>query len=329
MNYKYLAGAISVSLLLSPLVLPAQVLSPDKTADSTAAELQSDDLVDNFWIIPYHPQLSPELFKLIGYPYYPGGESFVRSSASKTAGIYFSTDHRDNQHKKYNSDLIKALNSLVAELIAEELAGSGAELTAGFDNLTETPAADANDIKVEAGVNSNTVSELESVVENSGKTLDLPVNVDDTICISRGHIERCSELICRWRQLNESPVFVLEIIRSVKITETTSGIYQMAPDIAVLIKRNLGSMAKLNKNFDFTVRIAFEAVLADDNPKPWISRLEKQLADLGNRALALKDLNDKASHALGLGDIDRSGDVLNYTNISFEAIEKPDSRMMK
>ncbi|MBN2064693.1 MAG: hypothetical protein JW745_07815 [Sedimentisphaerales bacterium] len=326
MNLKYLAGTVLISVLLS-VVLRGQVISSDTTADNAATGVRAEELAGNYWNIQYHPQINTELFKLIGYPYYPGGESFVRSSASKTAGIYFSTDHRDNQHKNFNSDLLKALNKLVAELIAEELAKDSRGLEVDNDNPLTESIADANDIKVDLG--SDAISELELVVEKSGKTLDLPVNIDDTICISRGNIERCSELICRWRQVNESPVFMLEVLRSVKITETTSGIYQADPEIAVLIKRNIGSIAKLNKNFDFTVRIAFESVLSGENPKPWISRLEKQLADLGNRALVLRDLNDKASYALGLGNIDRSGDTLSYSNITFEAIKKPDSRMMK
>ena len=268
----------------------------------------------DYWMPVYHSQVNEGLFRLVNYPYYPGGESFVRPGAIEVGDIYFVDDSTRKEKVVFSSRLLEAIDSLVNEMAEEKVEEQSKE------DVEAPQVPQATDDKVEA----------KTEVKAQEVSHHMPAAGKKDITKFREYLESCSDLIFHWRQLNESPQFMLELLRAVKITETESGIFQAAPEIAVQIKRTIGSIAKLNANFDFTARVTMEAVLAGEYPRSWLSRQEKQLADMKNRVVVLKDLNDKASEALGLGPIDRSADVPTYGNpIYFEIIEAPDSYKVK
>lgn len=282
----------------------AEVVDQNKVVNGNSVLSPSLD----YWMPVYHFQVNSELFKLINYPYYPGCVSFVRTGPIEVGEIYFAENTPGREKVKFSSRLLSAIDSLVKERVETQVED---ELKNSQEDQ-QTP-----EVPVDKVSDSN---------KDGGHTSLPATNKEKDIYKFREYLESCSDLIFRWRQLNESPQFMLELLRSVKITETESGIFKVGPDIAVQIKRTIGSIAKLNENFDFTSRVTMEAVLAGEYPRAWLSRQEKQLADLKNRLVILKDLNDKASIALGLGPVDRSADVPAYLNpVYFEIIETPDS----
>ena len=220
--------------------------------------------------------------------------------------------------EKFDSDILNAVNDLVRQLVADNPLQKKDEKEQGTEGESEATV----ETEPEAVIASGDITILSTIDELNESGND--------IYRFRGYFEVCSDLLFRWRQLNESPNFMLELLRAVKLTETESGIYTVNPDIAVQIKRTIGNIAKINKNFDFTSRVAMESILSGEYPRSWLSRQEKQLADLRNRLIMLKDLNNRGSQALGLGLIDRSADYPDYSSlINFKIIQRPDKYEMK
>lgn len=119
-------------------------------------------------------------------------------------------------------------------------------------------------------------------------------------------IESCSARVHQWRMANESPAAVLEVLRTIELTKHDTGIYIAAPGLAVDAKRTLGRLARNNRRFDVTARMAVRAALQVDTNPVLIYRMDKQLADMGSLLERLAEQNDQLSIALGLGKIDRS-----------------------
>lgn len=318
MNIRIVLSLLCCELSLTTFLAAQSELSEEPVSASVVTEPEVSQsasqpasvIKTDYWIIQYHPEINRDIFNLINYPYYQGGKYFVRSEADDVFEASLFSEGRQTEQKKIDSEMFKSINSLVAELVIQQL------------ELENQAIRDSNEV-TPSGISDEVYTEIETFVENSDIKLDLPPDTDELI-VARKYIEHCSDLNFRWRQVNESPLFLLEILRAVKVTKNDSGIFQKAPELAVQIKRNIGTIAKINKNFDLTFRITAEAILSGENPKPWVSRLEKQFADLSNRAIALRDLNDKAGEALGLGVIDRSGDSLKYSKINMEQVVKPD-----
>ncbi len=306
------------AIFVSIIVLTMSLLyAQDGEIDSIPSQpSQPSMLSTDYWSLRYHPQINDQLFEMVNYPYFPNGRDFARKGKVEIADIYSVTTDTELNKKNFESELLSSISLLIRQLVEDA-------------SKTENTQNEAGDQTDSGGNSSDNATEATKSLVNSFTSSETTQPEND-INLFRNYLENCSDLIFRWRQINESPTFMLELLRSVKLTETDSGIYQANPDIAVQIKRTIGNIAKINKNFDFTSRITMEAILTGEYPRAWLSRLEKQLADLRNRLILLKDLNDKGSQALGLGDIDRSFDHPKYSDkIIFEIIETPDPYNLK
>ena len=304
-------------LLPSTFLLLAQTEQNESTDENKPANAISkiDVNSSDYWHIHYHKQVTAELFKLTGYPYYPGGADIVRPGKISVGNVSYIEEGSDVQKLEFKSDLLKDISELRKIVSSLE---------------TDIKEVKEQDKQKEAEAEKENQSPDNSVkVKSEADEADLAFDAIRTTQIenvikSRNYLEKCSDLIYKWRSVNESPLFMLEILRSVELTKTDSGVYKAAPDVAVQIKRVLGTISKLNRNFDFTSRVTMEAILVGDYPRAWLSRLEKQLADLQIRATMLIELNDTGSESLGLGKIDRSIDQIPYQRIEFIRIVEPD-----
>ncbi len=272
---------------------------------------------NEYWNLAYHPQIKAELFKLIEYPYFPGGKNFERKGSVKVDGAIYTEDSVDTHRIEFQSDILIEISEL-KKIIRAEDAELRKEKKSDSEEESESDFGEQPQLKAESDSNAGF---------NEGKDLAFDgiknVQIGD-ILESRNYLEKCSDLIFKWRKLNESPTFMLEVLRSVELTKTESGVYKTAPEVAVQIKRVLGTIARINKNFDFTSRVTLESVLVGDYPRAWLSRMEKQLADLQIRASMLIELNDNGSESLGLGKVDRESDNIPYQRIEFIRIKEPD-----
>ena len=124
----------------------------------------------------------------------------------------------------------------------------------------------------------------------------------------RGAIAAMSDLIHRWRDINESEGVMLEVVRAIELTRTTTEIYRLRPDLAVAAKRTIGRIGQLNRKFDLTSRMAIELILRGFVENELRNRTEKQLADLEGLLDLLVQQNDALSEALGMGAIDRGAE---------------------
>ena len=118
-------------------------------------------------------------------------------------------------------------------------------------------------------------------------------------------VQQCSDIIHRWRDLNESPATVLEILRTVELTKTSTNIYNIDAELAIDAKRTVGQIGRVNHRLDLTSRIIIHNAIAGQPDKALFAHLEKQLNDLESLLERLAHQNDRISVALGVGKIDR------------------------
>lgn len=113
------------------------------------------------------------------------------------------------------------------------------------------------------------------------------------------------DLIHRWRQINESPVVALEVVRTAQLTQAGSYIYKIKPELAVEAKRTTGLIAGKNRNFDCSSRMMLRQLAVADSDKAILLEMEKQLVDLESLLSRLAEQNDAISVCLGIGKVDR------------------------
>jgi hypothetical protein len=131
-------------------------------------------------------------------------------------------------------------------------------------------------------------------------------------------IEKCCDLIHQWRSINESVGMTTEVVRAMELTRTTTNIYRLQPQLAVQVKRTIGQIGRINRNFDVTSRLTVEAALSGHIDKVLLARMEKQLADLHTMLEQLVERNDQIGIALGIGKVNRSrppDDPIDYSNL--------------
>ncbi len=131
-------------------------------------------------------------------------------------------------------------------------------------------------------------------------------------------IEKCCDLIHQWRSINESVGMTTEVVRAMELTRTTTNIYRLQPELAVQVKRTIGQIGRINRNFDLASRLAVEAALSGHVDKVLLVRMEKQLADLHTALEQLVERNDQIGIALGIGKVNRSrppDDPIDYSNL--------------
>jgi len=86
----------------------------------------------------------------------------------------------------------------------------------------------------------------------------------------------------------------------------------------VQVKRTIGQIGRINRNFDLASRLAVEAALSGHVDKVLLVRMEKQLADLHTALEQLVERNDQIGIALGIGKVNRSrppDDPIDYSNL--------------
>jgi len=131
-------------------------------------------------------------------------------------------------------------------------------------------------------------------------------------------IEKCCDLIHQWRSINESVGTTTEVVRAMELTRTTTNIYRLQPELAVQVKRTIGQIGRINRNFDLTSRLAVKAALSSHIDKVLLARMEKQLADLHTVLEQLVERNDQIGIALGIGKVNRSrppDEPIDYSNL--------------
>lgn len=139
---------------------------------------------------------------------------------------------------------------------------------------------------------------------------DEPARCDDTlpadVMESYLTVQTCCDLIHQWRCFNESVQTAQEVLWARALTKRSTGIYRIAPELAVAVRRTAGQMGRLNRRFDATSRLILEDALEGHTNQQLLSRLEKQAKDLVSLREHLAGQNDLVSAALGHGKLARS-----------------------
>ncbi|MCP4708978.1 MAG: hypothetical protein GY869_10160 [Planctomycetes bacterium] len=137
-------------------------------------------------------------------------------------------------------------------------------------------------------------------------------------------LERCCDLVSRWRMINESPYTTLEIVYSVELTKTGTGIYQNEPQLAINVKRTIGQIGRRNRQFDLISRLVYQSLLTGNIDKALLSRMDKQITELETLITHLTEQNDAISVQLGIGKVNReSAFTINPEPISFSVRKCP------
>jgi len=142
----------------------------------------------------------------------------------------------------------------------------------------------------------------------------------------RESIATMTDLIHRWRNMNESEGTMLEVVRAIELTRVNTQIYRLRPELAVEAKRTLGRIGQLNRKFDLTSRMAIELILRGFTENELKNRTEKQLASLEGLLDLLAKQNDALSEALGMGRIERTTpqpDYLEKIDYSAHLLPRP------
>jgi len=133
-------------------------------------------------------------------------------------------------------------------------------------------------------------------------------------------LETYCDLIHQWRNINESAGATLEVVRSIELTRRATGIYHVNAKLAIDVKRTLGRIGRLNRQFDLTSRLAMQKLLRRHSDKLMTARLEKYVHELQALFELLCEQNDAITVALGIGKINRQAQRANqapiyYTNL--------------
>ena len=142
----------------------------------------------------------------------------------------------------------------------------------------------------------------------------------------RDGIVAMTDLIHRWRDMNESEGTMLEVVRAIELTKATTQIYRLKPALAVAAKRTIGRIGQLNRKFDLTSKMAIELILRGFAENELRNRTEKQLTDLEGLLDLLGQQNDALSEALGMGKIERmpkQPDYLEKIDYSAHLLPRP------
>lgn len=113
-------------------------------------------------------------------------------------------------------------------------------------------------------------------------------------------------LVHQWRGMNESPGTALEVVYAVELTKLTTPVYNLDPSLAVEVKRTIGRIGKINRQFDITSRMVIGEIVNGQIDQALMLRLGKQLTALTGLLELLSENNDAISVALGAGPLERS-----------------------
>jgi len=239
-----------------PNLWPAELTSRQRTALETQPRPQpiaAPAAPAPYWQVAYHPQVTPQVFAALGYPYHPGGQPYVTNPPD----------------------------------------GAAARLA---DSLAAAPGP----------LDPNRLADDQLLARQAGSP--------------GAALQTCCDLIHQWRAINESLGVTLEVVRSIELTRRETGIYYVQPKLAVTVKRTLGRLGQVNRDFDRLSRLALEKLLAGEVDRVLLARLDKQLTDLQALLAALAEQDDQVAITLGIGRIRRdqpaAADPIDYTNRS-------------
>ncbi|MBN1435603.1 MAG: hypothetical protein JW936_00885 [Sedimentisphaerales bacterium] len=150
-----------------------------------------------------------------------------------------------------------------------------------------------------------------------------------TLAESYADLVELTDLIHQWRTVNESPGTILEITFAIELTRLATHVYNVAPEIAVQVKRTVGQIAYLNRQFDTAGRVALRSLLEGYDNYQLTAKLKKYLSDIQSLLNNLAVYNDAISSALGAGPIDRSAawpndpaDFIDYSDLMLPNLQQ-------
>ncbi len=256
--------------------------------DPNVTKMEAWEVPGKYWQPHYHPQVTREIFSLIQYPYYPNGMTYPQQNFTRLTDVIF-------------QEISQSINSKDATTTDE-----------ATSSLLDTSTSN---------MESTQLSKDDETSTNKPEIINKSFAIDyEQLTDMRYKIERCSDLVHRWRQINESNNMLLEIVRSCELTKTSTEIYRINPPLAIQVKRIIGKIGQVNRNFDVTSRLTFQTILMGQNvDKILLSRMEKQLADLESLLIHLHENNDQIGIAIGLGRLDRN--IKNDETISFSNLK--------
>jgi len=255
-----------------------------------------------YWRPRYHPQVTGWIFQVMGYPYYFEGQAYVVDDLSGLAA--FTEERFEGDSEEQGENKAKAGEGGKKETGGGKAAGTGK----GKDRsvtVAKGPKADA-----EAGGRSDGGSD-----PNAGEAV---AEAAPDWQKRRLLLERCCDLVHRWRGVNESPGVTAEVVRAIELTRMETEIYRQQPKLAVQVKRTIGQINRTNRGFDLTHRLMMLDMLQGRVDRTLLSRMEKQLTDLQSMIDRLADYNDEIGVALGIGAFDReqvSAEGMHYGNL--------------
>ena len=214
---------------------PNELLPEQKIAlqnETKPTEPAATNHSSKLWQRRYHPQVTPRIFNVLCYPYYPGGKRYP-------------------------------------------LAGGLSE-----------PVSSENPVPIDS-------MDPNQTDQNDKR---------ETI---RYDLETCCDLIHQWRNINESTDVALEVVRSIELTRRATGIYHINARLAIDVKRTLGRIGRLNRQFDLAGRFALQNLLNQRHDKFMTARLEKYIHEMQTLMEMLCEQNDAVTVALGIGKINR------------------------
>ena len=243
------------------------------------------------WLPHYHPQVNQKVFEVLSYPYYYKGRNYAVSDFSSLVPMVQVTPKKQNEVKGATDQ----------EDVAEE------------DNKTNKTSPKPT--------GKSTVAALE--FSDKGKNDDpnnliLKKPTRTELNELRITMEHCCDLVHQWRDLNEAFGTTVEIVRSLELSKISTKIYRINPKLAVQVRRTLGRIGSLNRQFDLTSRMAMNCLLNGQVNKTLASRMEKQLADIRSMLVHLEEQNDQIGTVLGVGAIARepySREPITYSDL--------------
>ena len=168
------------------------------------------------------------------------------------------------------------------------------------------------------------------------EVLSAPTPLADTVRIDPNQLDPASkpetihhvletycDLIHQWRNINESTGTALEVVRSIELTRRATGIYHVNARLAIDVKRSLGRIGRLNRQFDLTSRFALRNLLRRRSDKLITARLEKHVHELQSLFELLCEQNDAITVALGIGKINRQAHRANQAPIHYTNLGLP------
>jgi len=244
---------------------------------------------DKTWQPHYHPQVNQKVFEVLSYPYYYKGRAYA----------------------------VRDFSSLVPMVPVQPVTQKKEE--SEEDEPTNT------DKKAQKAAEKPTVAALVFPPKGQDDPNNLRLKNPTRAELNELRItmEHCCDLVHQWRDLNEAAGTTVEIVHSLELSKISTKIYRINPQLAVQVRRTLGRIGSLNRQFDLTSRMAMTTLLNGRVNKTLVSRMEKQLADIRSMLFHLAEQNDQIGIVLGVGEIAR--EPYSVEPITYSDLQPPEN----